>query len=116
MFIPGPDNVPHINKGMVKPLTVVAAFGAAMGEPKSDISLALSDDTFTLSPAATAGPHVFRVTNGASQPHEAVLVKMAPGKKGADLAAWVFKQAGPPPGVIQKASPPCHRGPPPSSP
>jgi hypothetical protein len=100
-LIPGADNVPHVNKGMLKPLTVVAngpGASAAASEPKSDIALALSDFTFTVSPAVTAGHHIFRVSNSAMQPHEAVLVKLEPGKTGADVLTWASKMVGPPPG------------------
>jgi hypothetical protein len=112
-LIPGADNVPHVAKGMMRPFTVVAngtGANAAASEPKSDLALALSDYTFTVSPAITAGQHMFRVTNSATQPHEAILVKLAPGKTGADMLTWVSKMAGPPPGEFLAALSPMSPG------
>jgi uncharacterized cupredoxin-like copper-binding protein len=100
-LIPGADNVPHVAKGMIKPFSVVAngsGASAAATEPKSDLALALSDYKFTVSPAATPGQHIFRVTNSAMQPHEVVLVKLEPGKTGQDVLTWAAKMSGPPPG------------------
>jgi hypothetical protein len=112
-LIPSADNVPHVAKGMIRPFTVVAngsGASAAASEPKSDLALALSDYTFTVSPAITPGQHMFRVTNSATQPHEAVLVKLAPGKTGADMLTWASKMSGPPPGQFLSALSPMSPG------
>lgn len=97
-FVEGPDHVPHMAKGMVKPLTVTASPNANMAEPPSDVTLTLSDYTFTLSKPLVAGKQMIKAENGAAQPHEVVLVQLAPGKTIEDLGKWVADMKGPPPG------------------
>ena len=97
-FIPSPDGVPHVAKGMVKPLTVTGTAVAA-AEPKADVVMKLSDYAFDMSAPATAGQHMIRVENSASQAHEVFIVKLEPGKNAKDLVSWVEKMQGPPPAV-----------------
>ena len=96
-FIPSADGVPHFAKGMVRPLTVTASTDASAAAPTADIVMTLSDYTFTTSKPLTAGKHTIEIKNSGTQSHELVLARMAPGKKAADLGAWVEKQNGPPP-------------------
>lgn len=96
--IPDANGVPHIMKGMVRPLTVVPATGPAPTEPKADVTMKLADYSFTLSTPLTAGSHTIRVENDGAQPHEVEIVRLAPGKSAADVAVWVDHQYGPPPG------------------
>lgn len=96
-FIPAKDGVPHIMKGMVRSLTVVANPSAAM-LPKADIVLTLNDYSFDFDKPLTAGTHTIRVENAAPQSHEAVLVQIAPGKTVMDVLKWLEKPQGPPPG------------------
>jgi uncharacterized cupredoxin-like copper-binding protein len=99
-MIPGPDGVPHIMKGMAHGLVVKpAVVQVAASTPAADVDLTLDDYTFTLSTPLTAGRHIIRVTNQASQSHEVLIVKLAPGKTAQDVASWVEKQDGPPPGA-----------------
>lgn len=90
-LIPSPDGVPHIAKGMVKPLTVTPASVEAQA-PAADVRLTLTDYAFDFAPELTAGRHTLHVTNAASQPHEFVLMRLAPGKTPQDMLAWM--QAG----------------------
>jgi len=53
---------------------------------------------FTLSKPLVAGKQLIKVENGAAQPHEVVLVQLAPGKTIEDVGKWVFDMKGPPPG------------------
>ena len=96
-FVEGPDHVPHMAKGMMKPLTVTPST-ASTAEPNSDVTVSLTDYTFTLSKPLVAGKQTIKVENGAAQPHEVVLVQLAPGKTMDDLKKWVFDMKGPPPG------------------
>lgn len=96
-FVEGPDHVPHLAKGMVKPLTVTPS-NANAAEPTADVTLSLSDYTFTLSKPLAAGRQTIKVENAAAQPHEVVLVQLEPGKTMADLAKWAGEMKGPPPG------------------
>jgi hypothetical protein len=97
-FVPSADGKPHIAKGMMRPITVVASSTPSAPEPTADVTMTLTDYTFTLSKPLTPGKHVIRVENTAPQSHEVVLVRLAPGKTAADVAAWVEKMQGPPPG------------------
>lgn len=98
-FIPGADGVPHVMKGMIKPMTVVAATTPSAPAPTADVNVTLKDYVFDIAPELTAGKHVLKIENTAEQSHEIFLAKLEPGKKAADLPAWVGKQVGPPPGT-----------------
>ena len=97
-FVEGPDHVPHMAKGMMRPLTVTPSANANTTEPTADVTLTLSDYTFMLSKPLVAGKQMIKVENAAAQPHEVVLVQLAPGKTIEDLGKWVFDMKGPPPG------------------
>lgn len=100
-FVPGPDGVPHIAKGMMRALTVTPSTAAAQGvEPKADATITLSDYSFTLSSPLSAGSHVLRVENHGPQTHEMVMVRLDSGKTGQQVANWVDSHMkGPPPGT-----------------
>jgi hypothetical protein len=103
-FIPTPDGVPHVMKGMSHAFTVLpassraAGAGGGSGEPAADVTLTLDNYSFTIEPELAAGPHMVRVVNRASQPHEVVFVRLEPGRTVADVAAWADRMEGPPPG------------------
>lgn len=97
-FIPSRDGVPHVAKGMVKPLTVVPATGATAAAPVADIDMTLTDYAFGTSTQITAGRRTIKVQNVAVQPHEIILVQLAPGKTVNDMMAWLMSENGPPPG------------------
>lgn len=94
-----PDHVPHVDKGMIKSLTVVPSTTPSAPAPKSDMTLTLVDFAFAPSTPFTAGHHVVKVVNKGTQPHEFELVKLAPGKTMADLAKWGQMYKGPLPGT-----------------
>ncbi|HEX2189941.1 MAG TPA: hypothetical protein VHG51_13635 [Longimicrobiaceae bacterium] len=95
--IPSGDGVPHFMKGMVVPVTVEPA-AAPAGEPAADVRMVLNDYSFLTTPELKAGRRTIRVENAATQPHEVVLVQLAPGKTAQDLVGWMEKMQGPPPG------------------
>ena len=97
-FVEGADHVPHLAKGMARPLTVTASPNANMTEPTADVTLTLNDYSFTLSKPLAAGKQLIKVENAAAQPHEVVLVQLAPGKTIEDVGKWVTDMKGPPPG------------------
>jgi len=99
-FVPDPDGVPHVAKGMARPLTVTAGTGAAASEPKADVVMKLVDYGFELSKPIPAGRHTIRVENAGPQEHEVVIVKLDSGKQAIDFAKWGEKMVGKPPGTL----------------
>ncbi len=97
-MIPSPDLIPHAMKGMTKALTVIPSTGATAAAPTADITVKMTDYAWEVTPAITAGKHVIRLENEAAQPHEMFIAQLAPGKRAGDLATWLEKQQGPPPG------------------
>jgi hypothetical protein len=106
-FIPSPgETVPHMAKGMMQPLTVSATGGVMQAgaayapTPSPDMHLVMKDYGFTLSKPLTAGKHVIHVMNEGPQEHEAIFIKLAPGKHIADFNSWALEgMKGPPPGM-----------------
>jgi plastocyanin len=97
-FIPSPDGKMHAAKGMVLPFQVTAASSATSAEaPTADVTMKLTDYDFTLSQPLKAGHHTIAVENAGPQPHEIVLLKLAPGKKAEDFGKWAETMKGPPP-------------------
>jgi len=92
-----PDRIPHVMKGMIKPLTVTASEDAPAALPPSDLTLTLVDYAFAFSTPPTAGSHVIRVENGATQSHEVAIFRFLPGKGMNDLMAWAEAYEGPAP-------------------
>ena len=99
-FIPDPDGVPHVAKGMVRPLTVTTGGGAGAA-PEADLVMKLTDYDFELSKPITAGRHTIRIVNAGPQEHEVAIVKLEAGKDPMDFARWGEKQVGKPPGMPQ---------------
>jgi hypothetical protein len=97
-FVEGPDKVPHIAKGMMKPLTVTPVANANMTEPTADVTMTLSDYKFAFSKPLVAGRQMIKVENVAAQPHEVVLLQLEPGKTIEDVGKWAADFKGPPPG------------------
>src|SRR5688572_15229743 len=96
--IPALDGQPHVMKGMAKEFDVTGPRTQAV-MPKVDIESTLADYDFTFSKPLSVGRNTIRFTNRASQVHEAFIAKLAPGKRAADLLAWMQKQDGPPPAI-----------------
>ena len=96
-FVESAGHVPHFAKGMVKPFTVVPAAGPSAAAPVADINVALTDYTWTITPAITAGRHTLKIENSATQPHELVLLRLNEGKSEEDALKWAETFAGPPP-------------------
>jgi hypothetical protein len=96
-FVDIPDHVPHVMKGMARPLTVTANTATTGAEPTADVTVDLSDYAFTSAAPIAAGKHTLKIVNKGNQPHEIELVRLAPGKTMKDLLAWADKPNGPPP-------------------
>jgi hypothetical protein len=97
-FVDTPDHVPHVMKGMIKPLTVTAPVSASAAAPASDVTVQMTDYDWSLSAPLTAGRHVLRLENLAQQSHEMFIVRLDEGKTKEDFMKWGMSFAGPPPG------------------
>ena len=98
-FVPSADGVPHLMKGMVRPLKVTSAeTGAA--EPAAQSVMKLVDYDFELSGPLPAGRSTIRIENVGAQPHEVAIVRLKPGKEPMDFAEWGERQVGAAPGTL----------------
>jgi uncharacterized cupredoxin-like copper-binding protein len=99
-WVPSPDGMLHVMKGMVKSLNVTGPATAA-GEPVPDITLTMDDYSFDLSKPITSGRHTIRFENRAAQSHEAVIARLLPDKTLSQAVTWLNAgQAGPAPVVL----------------
>jgi hypothetical protein len=100
-FIPSPDGMPHVMKGMAKEIVVTPARAKVAAKPVKApaATVTLGDYDFTLSQPLVAGEQTLRLVNAAAQHHEMFIAALAPGKKAIDLARWAEKPEGPPPGM-----------------
>ena len=87
-LIPSPDGVPHVMKGMIRPFTVSGPAGTTAELPATDDTVRMADYAFESSHPLTSGRHTILVQNTAQQPHELVLLRLAPGKSIHDFGAW----------------------------
>jgi uncharacterized cupredoxin-like copper-binding protein len=99
-LIPSPDGVSHLMKGMIQPFEVSGG-GAEAALPVAGDTVRLGDYSFEPSRPITPGQHTFLVTNGGQQPHELVLLRLAPGKTVKDFGEWATTggMKGPPPAL-----------------
>jgi hypothetical protein len=97
-FVSGVDGVPHLAKGMLKPLTVTAADAQPeTAAPQSAGTLNMRDFSFDIPDTLPAGTNTFTVVNAGPQPHELNILKLAPDASLSDLQAWQPSQGTPPP-------------------
>jgi len=99
-LVVGSDGKPHVMKGMARPLTVTREGARVAPEPTPDLTMTLVDYNYDMSKPITAGQHAIRIVNNGEQPHEVLLVRLAPGRRAQDYAAWYAKQSGPAPGEL----------------
>jgi hypothetical protein len=106
-FIPSPgEQAPHAAKGMIAPLPVTAAgvpqAGGAAAEtapdPQPDVHMVMKEYGYQFSKPIAAGKHTIHVMNEGMQDHEAVMLRLMPGKHISDFNSWVMgNMQGPPP-------------------
>ncbi|MBV9169831.1 MAG: hypothetical protein JOZ81_07085 [Chloroflexi bacterium] len=96
-FIAGPDGVPHLMKGMLKPIEVTPSSEPAAAQPQAKSTFTMRDFSFDMPSTLKAGKATYKVVNQGPQMHELNILKLAPGKTAADALAWEEAPAGPPP-------------------
>jgi hypothetical protein len=109
--IPSSDGKPHVMKGMAKEIIVTpATSNTSNANMRVNATMTLFDYAFQLSQPLQPGRQTIRVKNTAEQAHEVVIMKLLPGKKPADVLAWMEKMEGPPPGAPVGGTTPMARG------
>jgi len=98
-FVLGPDGIPHVVKGMIKPLTVTAAAaGATTLSPNAPVVVTLRDFIFESPDTIPSGRNTWRITNAGPQPHEIQVARLSQGGSAQDvLRFFTTPPAGPPP-------------------
>lgn len=96
-FVPSSDGVPHLAKGMLKPIEVTATDPSTAGPPATQGRFTMRDFSFEMPDRLAAGRASYEVANAGPQPHELVVVKLAEGKTVADVMTWYRAPSGPPP-------------------
>jgi hypothetical protein len=102
---------PHFGKGEVKQFVVHAADahrGNREGAPTSTAAVRLLDFSFAFDAPPTAGRHVVRVENAGKEPHDLVLMKLAPGRTLEDVQRWLNPER------ARRAEPGAKKEPPPA--
>jgi len=83
---------PHFGKGEVKAFVVHAAGPVPdkrAAAPQASSVLRLTDFSFAFDAPLQAGRHTIRVENAGVEPHDVVLMKLAPGKTIDDVQKWL---------------------------
>ncbi|HEU0298551.1 MAG TPA: hypothetical protein VFR37_03835 [Longimicrobium sp.] len=94
------DGVVHLARGMIRPLMVLPAEPSPAEEAaEADARMVLRDYAYEIAPEIAAGRRTLRVENAAAQPHEVVVMKLAPGRTAQELLAWLMDEQGPPPAM-----------------
>lgn len=98
-FVPDDeDGLPHLAKGMLTPLKVVASSSSeTVQAPNADAEVTLKDFNFVLPEEINSGKQIWKVTNEGPQPHEMILLKLGDNMTAADVGVWMESMEGPPP-------------------
>ena len=86
-WIPDKNGVPHVALGMQKALLVRGGKPTKISGAKTPITITQIDYQFILSQRIKPGFHTIEVINHGTQPHELVIVKLAPGATVQDAIA-----------------------------
>lgn len=100
-WIPDKNGVPHVALGMQKALFVRGGKPTKVSTPKPSLTVKQVDYQFILSKRIESGLHTIEVMNHGTQPHELVVVRLAPGATVKDvIASFEPGAAGPPQGEL----------------
>lgn len=100
---------PHFAKGEFKSFVVHASTPLPAQRPPAppaDVEVRLADYSFSIEPALRSGRHTFRVANTGVEPHDLVLMKLAPGKTAADVQTMINPERARRPDAAQGPPPP----------
>jgi hypothetical protein len=79
----------HLSRGMAQDLFVTSSNGPTPGPPPADVTITMTEYGYRITGDLTSGTHVVRVDNHGEQPHEADIVRLAPGKTARDYLDWL---------------------------
>jgi hypothetical protein len=96
-FIPSPDGVMHVAKGMSHAFVVEPGEAEESSDVAPDVVATLTDYDFTFSDSLRAGRQRIRVRNEAAQPHEMFIARLHEGRTAEEFLTWVERGEGPPP-------------------
>jgi len=96
-FVPDANGVPHVARGMLKPLLVSVGDVPATTVPDAQDTFTMQDFSFDMPSRLPGGHTTYQVVNHGQQPHELNVLKLAPGMTAADALAWDSAPSGPPP-------------------
>jgi uncharacterized cupredoxin-like copper-binding protein len=100
-FVPSPDAVPHLMKGMTRVLEVVESEEQPAPEPTPDVTVRMADYAFGFSGPIPSGDVTFRIENAGPQVHDMIIIQTEPGKSVEEFLEWMEAgDEGPPPGRI----------------
>ena len=96
-FFQSADGIPHFAKGMVSGLQVTGT--SAGGDlPAGDATVTAKDFSYSPTLELSAGKHTITLKNQGPQPHEAGLIKLAPGVTVDAILKMATATTSPPPG------------------
>lgn len=101
-FVPSPDGVPHIAKGMRRWLTVTSPPAESPEPPVVAGVVDMADFAFATMPSIDSGRVTLEVTNSGQEPHEMTVVRL----EGVTLEQVLPMLAGPPPSEPPAGPPP----------
>jgi hypothetical protein len=102
------SGTPHFSKGEFKPFVIRAGDGVvadSAARPEATMLVRLMDFSFALDSAVPAGRHTVRVENAGVEPHDLVLMKLAPGTTVADLMSVMNPERARRPGQAEALPP-----------
>jgi len=103
------SGTPHFSKGEFKPFVIRAGDGVvaeSAARPEASLVVRLMDFSFALDSVVPAGRHTVRVENAGMEPHDLVVLKLAPGTTVADLMAVMNPERARRPGQAAEPPPP----------
>ncbi|MES3033257.1 MAG: hypothetical protein V4813_04605 [Gemmatimonadota bacterium] len=101
--------IPHFSKGEFRPFVISAGTGVAAdsaARPEATMVIRLMDFSFGLDSVVAAGRHTIRVENTGVEPHDLVVMKLAPGMTLEGLMAVMNPEKARRPGQAEAPPPP----------
>ncbi len=97
-FVSGADDVPHLAKGMIKPVQVTGTSSGQAQLPAAQANVTMKEFSFDVPATVPAGQTTLKGTNNGTQPHEMTVVKLNGITADQLKAALSNSNATPPPG------------------